>query len=340
MINIIPTLTVMDTLEEYEVMVNNFIASNSSVFRCNATRFSNEIYVESINTLQDIYFQKTGKNFKLLLDIPCPKDKQRIEFKRKVNQFSVKKGEKIRIVTQKDKMKDSDIYIDISESKFYKGQEIIIGDGDAVLTINDKHEGYIECISKCNGEIGYRKACYMEGNYCHIINEDKYNNYLSLIEMLSPEYVALSFVEYLEEIEVFLKNIKTIANGVKIISKIESKKAINNLNEIISLSNGILIGRGDLALSSGYSNLPILQEQIIQISKEYRCEVYVATEILNSLCNKAIPSRSEICDIYYLMKSGINNLVLSGPLCRYNQYNIAADYIRKMEKLVSPTDPY
>ena len=53
MINIIPTLTVMDTYEEYEVMINNFIASDSNLFRCNATRFDNNTYINSIKILHN-----------------------------------------------------------------------------------------------------------------------------------------------------------------------------------------------------------------------------------------------------------------------------------------------
>ena len=81
MINIIPTLTVMNNRDEYELMINNFIGSNSTIFRCNATRFNNDVYIKSHEILQNIYSKKTNSTFDILLDIPCPKDKIRVKFK-------------------------------------------------------------------------------------------------------------------------------------------------------------------------------------------------------------------------------------------------------------------
>lgn len=333
MINIIPTLTVMDTIEEYEVMISNYISSNSNIFRCNATRFSNEVYFDSISTLKELYYKEKGTNFRLLLDIPCPKDKYRVEFTAKENQIQIGKNEIIKVVfSRKDLYGKNTLYVENLQYKFSRGEKIIIGDGDVLLKVIAVYDEYVECIAENNGEIGYRKACYLGENYCHIISHENRKKFMQLIEMLKPEYIALSFVETCDEVLEMkeLLNSKGIAS--KVISKVESKKAINNLEEIIKVSNGVMLGRGDLALSSGYESLPMYQNEFFRLCNLSKCETYVATDILNSLRNNNFPNRAEVCDLYSLMEKNVKNIVLSGPLCRYEKYLMAAKTIRDMEE--------
>ena len=105
------------------------------------------------------------------------------------------------------------------------------------------------------------------------------------------------------------------------------------MEKIIPESDGILIGRGDLALSANYANLAKYEQEIAEQCHLNKCKIYIATDILNTLCEKQLPHRAEIVDIAYMLKLGINNLILSGPLCRYNQYNLAVEYIRMIEKI-------
>lgn len=335
MINVIPTLTVMNTIKEYENMIDNFIKSQSKYFRCNATRFSNEIYQESLTVLQKIYKEKTGEKFKLILDIPCPKDKHRVEFLREKNQFLVRKNEILRVFyREKQLLNKNDLYIKLPQKSYKKGEKIIIGDGDVVLKVICVKNRYLECRVEYDGEIGYRKACYIGEDYCHNLEKKEIYRFLDLIKALLPEYVALSFVENELEVVFFKKELEKRNIDVKIISKIESKKALERLQNIIRVSDKILIGRGDLALASGYGKLAGYQEEIITICKEEGCEVLVATDIVNSLCYKAFPSRAEVCDVYNLIKQGVYNFILSGPLCRYNQYNVAIDLLREIENTI------
>lgn len=333
MINIIPTLTVMDTIEEYKVMISNYISSNSDIFRCNATRFSNEVYFDSISTLKEVYYKEKGTNFRLLLDIPCPKDKYRVEFTTKENQIQIRRNEIIKVVfSRKDLYGNNTLYVENLQYKFSRGEKIIIGDGDVLLKVIAVYDEYIECVVENNGEIGYRKACYLGENYCHIISHENRKKFMQLIEMLKPEYIALSFVETYDEVLEMKELLKSKGITSKVISKVESKKAINNLEEIIKVSNGVMLGRGDLALSSGYESLPMYQNEFFRLSNLSRCETYVATDILNSLRNNNFPNRAEVCDLYTLMEKNVKNIVLSGPLCRYEKYLMAAKTIRDMEK--------
>ena len=196
MVNIIPTLTVMDSIEEYTVMIDNYIKSKSNIFRCNATRFDNDIYIKSITTLQKLYYARTHKNFKLLLDIPFPKDKIRIEFSKIQNQIEIKKGEMIYIYNdKKNMMKENDLYVNISLSNIKVEEKLIIGDGDVILKVVKNTKQKLLCIALNSGVIGYRKACYFRNQYCHITDQEKIYKLFKLIRILNPEYIAFSFVE-------------------------------------------------------------------------------------------------------------------------------------------------
>ena len=332
MINIIPTLTVMDTYEEYEVMINNFIASDSNLFRCNATRFDNNTYINSIKILQEIYYKKKQKYFNLLLDIPCPKEKIRVEFKSDENDILIKEGEILNITNDKNEFDGDMIFVDIGFNQIEVGETIILGDGDLFIKVISKLQHKLICKCLNTGILGYRKALYTSRIYCKkTSNETVYNN-IKLIETLRPTHIALSFVEDVQDITNFKNSIKEIRNyNPTIISKLETKCAIDNLEDLIKASPNVMIARGDLALSAGYEMLFKYQNEIIEKCSEINnCGVYFASEIINSLVNSPVPTRPEICDLANMINQGAKNIILSGPLCRYNNYNIAVKYINNL----------
>ncbi len=92
-----------------------------------------------------------------------------------------------------------------------------------------------------------------------------------------------------------------------------------------------MIARGDLALSSGYEMLFKNQNKIIdKCRKTNDCNIYFASEIINSLIKSPVPTRPEICDLANMISQGAKNIILSGPLCRYNNYNNAVKYINNL----------
>lgn len=335
MINIIPTLTVMKTHEEYENMIENFISSNSYIFRCNATRFDNDTYINSIGILQKIYFEKKHDFFELMLDIPCPKEKIRIEFLSDKNDICIKKDELINITNNKDKYNNNFFYVNVSFYQIEVGEKIILGDGDITLKVISKSIDVLTCISMNSGTLGYRKAFYTSKIFCKNTNEKTMIDCIKLIETLKPDYIALSFIESVEEIIYFKSLIDKILNYEPIIIlKIETRQAIDNLKNLANVSPNIMIARGDLALTAGYEMLYKNQKDIIEICNGINnCNLYFASEIINSLVNSSIPTRPEICDLANMMNMGAENIVLSGPLCRYNNYNLAVKYIHKLYEI-------
>jgi pyruvate kinase len=124
--------------------------------------------------------------------------------------------------------------------------------------------------------------------------------------------LAISFVHYAKDIE----KIKKINNNSKInlMAKIEDNIGFMNHKEIIEASDSILIDRGDLAKDnqSKIESIPSLCHIIIKECKEQNKPVYIATNVLETMLEKPIPSIGEVNDIDSLLKSGINGIVLAG----------------------------
>ena len=130
----------------------------------------------------------------------------------------------------------------------------------------------------------------------------------NLANELKIENVALSFASSGNDIK---RLRKFFDYPINIIAKIESKKGIKNLKNILNEANAILIDRGDLSREVSIERIPELQKKIINSSKKNKKPVYVATNLLESMVVKREPTRAEVNDIYNTLIDGANGLVLA-----------------------------
>ncbi|TPE57068.1 pyruvate kinase [[Mycoplasma] falconis] len=145
------------------------------------------------------------------------------------------------------------------------------------------------------------------------------------------DYIAASFVNSAKNV----KEVREIlnANGgehIQIISKIESQTAINNIDEIIEASDGIMIARGDLGLEIPYYDVPYYEKKIIRKCRLSGKEVIVATQMLDSMENSPLPTRAEVTDVYYAVELGADATMLSGETAS-GKYPVEA--VRTMSKI-------
>lgn len=130
----------------------------------------------------------------------------------------------------------------------------------------------------------------------------------------NAEFLALSFVSTVKDVN----DVKKIINNtnpdskIKIIAKIETPEALNNIEAIIDATDGIMVARGDLALEIGFEKVPSWEEQITRLCNLKRKIVIIATQMLDSLENNMIPTRAETMDCYYAAKLLANSTMLSG----------------------------
>ena len=130
-------------------------------------------------------------------------------------------------------------------------------------------------------------------------------------------YIALSFVQKKEdvlEVKEILK--KHNREDIQIISKLESQGAVDNFHEILDVSDGIMVARGDLGVEVHFTKVPMLQKRWIREANKVGKPVVVATQMLESMINNPQPTRAEVSDVYNAIEDATSAVMLSGETAK------------------------
>ena len=125
------------------------------------------------------------------------------------------------------------------------------------------------------------------------------------------DFIGLSFVESKEHVQA-IREIIQPQTYPRIVSKIENQGGINNMLEIIQVSDGIMIDRGDLSMETELDSIALRQKEIILSARRYAKPVIVATELLHSMIENNFPTKAEVCDISNAVLDGCAAVMLSG----------------------------
>ena len=226
--------------------------------------------------------------------------------------YFIKKNSKIEIYNKTNLSNDKKIclypYFDLNHLKV--GTKIDIGFNSLSIKVVKKNpfKGYLLCKVLKAGYLDSKKGVHIHSEIdlpC-LTQKDIYA--LKLARELNIKYYAISFVNSHKDLEEVKK---IIGNNKFIISKIETKNAIFNLNKITKISDALLIDRGDLSRYVPIEKIPIAQENIIKQSIKLKTPTYVATNLLESMIKENEATRAESHDIYSTLKEGAEGLVLA-----------------------------
>ena len=227
------------------------------------------------------------------------------------NQFDIYSKEEI----LGDNAKCSVTYKDICED-VKKSDVILIDDGLISLTaLNvDKEKGIIHCIVNNNGTIGNNKGINLPGIRTSLPSlTEKDIEDLKFGCKMNVDIVAASFIRKAADVLAIRKVLDD--NGgyrIQIISKIENQEGIDNIDEIIKFSDGIMVARGDLGVEVPIEKLPGLQKIIINKCNDAGKPVITATQMLDSMIRNPRPTRAEASDIANAILDGTDAIMLSG----------------------------
>ncbi len=192
------------------------------------------------------------------------------------------------------------------------GEIIYINDGLIKLKIEriDKENIYTKVIE--GGEISDHKGVNFPNTRLSvpaITEKDKKDLQFGLKH--GVDLVALSFVKSPDEVEELRNLMKKYGRVVPIISKIEKWEAVENLESIVEVSDGIMVARGDLGVEMPIEQVPIIQKKIISMSNRKGKPVITATQMLNSMIENPTPTRAEVTDIANAIFDGTDAVMLS-----------------------------
>lgn len=194
------------------------------------------------------------------------------------------------------------------------GDTILLNDGLLVFQVKSINGGDILTDVIRGGKVYDKKSMNFPGhtlNFDYMSDRDK-EDLLFAIKM-NVDYVAASFVSNAENV----KDVRTflLENGghhINIISKIENADGVNNIDDIINASDGIMVARGDMGVEIPFAKLPAIQKMLIKKTRIIGKRVITATEMLESMIENPRPTRAEASDVANAVFDGSSAVMLSG----------------------------
>ncbi len=193
------------------------------------------------------------------------------------------------------------------------GNRVLIDNALFELEVIGKSEDHVVLKALDDGMIQDKKSINVPGVDLKLeFMSDVDKNDIAFAARHACDYLALSFVNTREDVQAARKIIEDAGGDALIISKIESHTGIENIDEIIDESDGIMVARGDLGVNVPLEELPVLQKSIITKCRQKGKFAIVATEMLASMHESPRPTRAEVSDVANAILDGTDCLILSG----------------------------
>ena len=194
------------------------------------------------------------------------------------------------------------------------GDTILIDDGLVGLTVKEVNNDDIVCEVQNSGIVKNHKGVNVPGvkvNLPAITEKDRSDIEFGIEQGI--DFIAASFVRKVSDVlairEILEEN---NAEHIKIISKIENQEGVENLDEIIEVSDGIMVARGDLGVEIPTEEIPVVQKLMIKKCNEAGKPVITATQMLDSMIRNPRPTRAEVTDVANAIYDGTDAIMLSG----------------------------
>ncbi|MBT7410589.1 MAG: pyruvate kinase [Methylococcales bacterium] len=310
MINTKIICTIGPATESYE-MLNEMHKSGMNIVRLNMSHGTHEWHEKIIKQVKSLN-KKLKFPIALLLDTKGPE----IRTGDLANNLDLKTGEKIWVSVKHDvDVEHTSFHIDYEDliHDMNIGDKITIDNGLINLKVLEKNDRMMHCKVIDGGVLKSKSHVNLPGirvNLPGITPKDKEDILFGLKQ--NVDFIALSFVRCAEDI-LQLRELMGKKNGkIKVIAKIEDQEGVSNLQEIIDVSDGIMIARGDLGVEIDISLLPNVQRKISRMCAEQGKRVIVATHLLESMIKHPLPTRAEVTDVANAIYEEVDAIMLSG----------------------------
>ena len=221
-------------------------------------------------------------------------------------------------------------------TKVQRGERVMLFDGRVHCVVTAVKDGVVYVEVQNNGVLIKRKVINLpDTDFGGDVITAKDRADLVWGASQDIDYVALSFVQSAEDIHKLKRLLSTINYKAKVIAKIETKAAIDNLEDIVKASDVVMIARGDLAVETPAESIPIMQRHIIGLGIHYAKPTIVATQMLISMTEEMEPSRAEVSDVATAVIVGADCLMLSDETASGNH---PIEAVKTMQRIISYTE--
>ena len=216
------------------------------------------------------------------------------------------------------------------------GQKMYLNDALIALTILKTENGVITAKALNNGWVTSKKGINLPETIfkSETFTKDDRDSAIFAIKE-NCDFIAISFVQSSRDVKPLRELLNKSNSKIKIISKIETPHAVTNIEELIQDSDAIMVARGDLAIETSPAKVPLIQQKIIVLSRQYQKPVIVATQMLESMIENPRPTRAEASDVANAVLSQVDAVMLSAESA---SGNFPVETVKTMSSIIEAVE--
>ncbi len=292
-------------------MIRELVRFGVDVTRLNFSHGGHEGHLKNAQLVRESA-KELGRNVAVMQDVQGPK----IRTGEVVGETELITGNRV-VIAPGDFLGDASrlatSYENIAED-VEPGHRVLIDDGLLELRVEEVENGELVCVVVVGGPISSHKGLNFPDSSLSIkgLTPKDIEDLRFGIEELHPDWIAFSFVRSGDEVREIKARIREFGGDVPVISKIEKHEAIEDIEDILRASDGIMVARGDLAVELSAERVPIEQKRIVARCRRLGKPVIVATQMLDSMIRNPRPTRAEVSDVANAIFDRTDAVMLSG----------------------------
>ncbi|MCF6301666.1 MAG: pyruvate kinase [Devosiaceae bacterium] len=287
--------------------IQELFEAGADVFRINMSHASHDVLRQLSSSIREVEAE-LNHPIGVLVDLQGPKLRLGKFENDKIN---IKSGDRITFDSNPAPGNKKRIYLPHPEilEALAPGDRVIVDDGKVLLTTLES-DGKSALLEVINGKsLSNRKGVSLpDTDLALSAMTDKDTKDLQVALEVKADWIALSFVQRPDDLAAIRKIVRGRAG---ILSKIEKPQAVTRLEEIINLSDAVMVARGDLGVEMPLETVPGLQKRIVRACRRSGKPVVVATQMLESMISAAVPTRAEVSDVATAVFEGADAVMLS-----------------------------
>ena len=295
-----------------EEMIRTLIRAGMDAARFNFSHGSHEEHLQRLTLLKSVR-DTMGRPVATILDTKGPEIRIRSFAEKSI---CLEAGDSFTLTTR-DEVGDR-AHVSVTYEKLHEelqpGQEILIDDGLVALKVDAIQGRDIRCTVENGGSLSANKSINIPGVHIHLpaLTERDISD-IQFGVANDFDFIAASFVRRAADVQAVRQVLHDCGgDGIRIIAKIENQEGVDNIDEILTVSDGIMVARGDLGVEIPAARVPILQKQIIRKGLQAGKPVITATQMLDSMIRNPRPTRAEVSDVANAVFDGTSCVMLSG----------------------------
>jgi pyruvate kinase len=290
------------------------IRAGVNVFRLNFSHGSHEYHTDVLNNIRTA-MRETGLIVGVLQDISGPK----IRIGKLHEDFYLENDDRLDFfyaAIEGEKIADKHYRLSINQPEILKmlnvGDAIYLYDGNIRATIVECTENYVHAVVENKGKLSSNKGVNFPNTALGIdVLTEKDKADMAWGVEHGVDFMAISFVQNARDMIQAREVVHSLGGDVQLFAKIEKFDAVENIDEILRYSDGIMVARGDLGIEVPYYRVPTIQKMLIQKANEHSKPVITATQMLLSMTEKESATRAEISDVANAVLDGTDAVMLS-----------------------------